>query len=78
MYSRKKIYDEFTDLPISREHKRQLRQRARGLCTVGGCHRKVWRYGAWWCKTHLIEYRELQRKRLGNIRRNFGSASYGI
>ena len=31
----RKIIDEFTDLPVSRERKRQLRNHKRGLCKCG-------------------------------------------
>lgn len=33
----KKIIDEFTALPVSRERKRQLRKRKKGRCIVPGC-----------------------------------------
>jgi hypothetical protein len=32
-----KILDEFTDLPVSRERKRQLRRNKQGLCKVSRC-----------------------------------------
>lgn len=31
------IQDEFTDLKVSKERKRQLRRRAKGLCVIAGC-----------------------------------------
>ena len=34
-YSRRKISDGFTDLPVSRQRRYQLRQAAKGLCQEG-------------------------------------------
>ena len=35
------IQDEFTDLEVSRERKRQLRRIKRGMCLVASCKRRV-------------------------------------
>jgi len=52
----KKIIDQFTDLPVSRERKRQLRKEAVGLCIQGACKRKAtgWKR----CLKHRLECRE--------------------
>ena len=62
----KVVRDEFTDLPISRQRKCQLRMRRDKRChicgetAVMGCH----------CLKHWVAKRERQRKQLGSKRRN--------
>ncbi len=55
--STKKIYDEFTDLPVSRQRKKQLRNIRDGLCSV--CSKKIFRAG--FCKKHY-EIKKLRNK----------------
>lgn len=69
------ISDAITDLPISRERKRQLRKQLAGFCIRPGCHNKL--VGARHCKDHLISERERQRDRNGCIER-YDSMSYHL
>ena len=65
-YTRKKIVDEFTDLPISRQQKWQMRRAKEGRCVICG-DKKV---TAWHCLKHAIANREWARKYAGSKRRN--------
>ena len=65
-----KIIDEFTNLPVSRERKRQLRALKKGRCSKAGCKRKL--FGNHFCKLHTkahnTYYRERARKLKGSTR----------
>ncbi len=63
----RRINDEFSDLNISRERKRQLRMKKRGLCVVPSCGEKA--VVGERCLAHAKERREKQRRRLGCKRR---------
>jgi len=65
-YTRKKIIDEFTDLPISRQQKWQLRRAKEGRCVICGQPKVT----AWHCLKHAIANREWARKYSGSVRRN--------
>ena len=65
-YTRKKIVDEFTDLPISRQQKWQLRRAKEGRCVICGDPKVT----AWHCLRHAIANREWARKYSGSVRRN--------
>lgn len=65
-YTRKKIVDEFTDLPISRQQKWQLRRAKEGRCVICGQPKVT----AWHCLKHAIANREWARKYSGSVRRN--------
>jgi hypothetical protein len=65
-YTRKKIVDEFTDLPISRQQKWQLRRAKEGRCVICGEPKVT----AWHCLKHAIANREWARKYSGSVRRN--------
>jgi hypothetical protein len=65
-YTRKKIQDEFTNRPISRQQKWQLRRAKEGRCVICG-DKKV---TAWHCLKHAIANREWARKYSGSKRRN--------
>jgi hypothetical protein len=65
-YTRKKIIDEFTDLPISRQQKWQLRRAKEGRCVICGEPKAT----AWHCLKHAIANREWARKYSGSVRRN--------
>ena len=65
-YTRKKILDEFTDLPISRQQKWQLRRAKEGRCVICGQPKVT----AWHCLKHAIANREWARKYSGSVRRN--------
>ena len=67
----RKIIDEFSELPISRERKRQLRQIKRGLCVR--CDKPLFTSDR--CQEHAIELRERNRKRLGS-RKRYRSLTY--
>lgn len=71
---RTKIIDEFTDLPISRQRKFQLRMRRDGRCIACGAP-VVWGTR---CLEHLIKARERQRGKLGQKKRNQNSLSYRL
>jgi hypothetical protein len=70
----KKIVDRFTDLPVSRQRKYQLRMKARRRCIICGepAVRRVY------CLYHMVKYRELARARVKARRRNYGAQSYQI
>jgi hypothetical protein len=70
----KKIADEFSHLPISRQRKYQLRQARDQRCTE--CGEPVV-YGSR-CLKHLIRARERQRKKLGMQRRHHNALSYRL
>jgi hypothetical protein len=65
-YTRKKIIDEFTDMPISRQQKWQLRRAKEGRCVICGEPKVT----AWHCLKHAIANREWARKYSGSVRRN--------
>jgi hypothetical protein len=62
----KKIIDEFTDLPISRQQKWQRRRAKEGRCVICGEPTVT----AWHCLKHAVAYREWARKYSGCVRRN--------
>jgi len=66
------IKDEFTDLPISRQRKYQLRMRRDGRCPICGKPKIRGRF----CLEHWVQNKELIRKRLGCKRRYQGAPSY--
>lgn len=68
----RRIQDEFSELPVSRQRKWQLRQAKRGLCAE--CNRAVASGG--FCLEHLVERRELARKKLGCSKRVLCRPSY--
>ncbi len=55
----KAIIDEFTDLPVSKEMKRRMRRRKRGLCIEAGCphHSKTVR-----CPEHMAKRSERDKR----------------
>jgi hypothetical protein len=65
-YTRKKIVDEFTELPISRQQKWQLRRAKEGRCVICGEPKVT----AWHCLKHAVANREWARKYSGSVRRN--------
>jgi hypothetical protein len=65
-YTRKKIVDEFTELPISRQQKWQLRRAKEGRCVICGDPKVT----AWHCLKHAIANREWARRYSGSVRRN--------
>ena len=65
-YTRKKIVDEFTELPISRQQKWQLRRAKEGRCVICGEPKAT----AWHRLKHAIANREWARKYSGSVRRN--------
>ena len=68
------IHDEFTNLPVSRQRKYQLRKQRDGLCTECG---EPAASGSR-CVKHLTRARERQRKRLGLRRRYRTTLSYRL
>lgn len=73
-YMRKPIQDEFTDLPISRQRKYQLRMQREGRCTECG---EPAAQGSR-CLKHLVKARERQRKKRGLKRRYYNTLSYRL
>jgi len=72
-YSRRKIEDEFTHLPVSRGWKYQLRRHKEGRCIKCGQPQAA----AYLCLRHLIANREAIRRKAGATRRN-RSFSYAL
>jgi hypothetical protein len=70
---RKPIQDEFTDLPLSRQRKYQLRKRRDKRCTICGAPAVQ----AARCVKHLVEAREHQRTRFG-LKRRYNALSYRL
>jgi len=72
-YSRARVKDEFTDLPVSRQRKYQLRRQKEGKCVKCGQPQVA----AFLCLKHMIAAREWNRQRIGATRRN-SSLSYRL
>ncbi len=72
--SRKAIKDEFTDLPLSRQRKWQLRRRRAGLCII--CGKPVAPGLKGMCVEHCVARRENLRKLFGLKTRYLNSPSY--
>jgi hypothetical protein len=68
------VDDEFSNLPISRQRKWQLRNIQAGLCQI--CSAKAVTLGGL-CLEHLIKNREKQRVKQGSKRR-YRSKSYEL
>ena len=66
------IKDEFSDLPISRQRKYQLRMQRDGRCPICG-ERSI---RGVFCLEHWVQHRERVRRKLGCKRRSQNAASY--
>jgi hypothetical protein len=71
---RKRIQDEFTSLPISRQRKYQLRKQRDKRCTE--CGQPAIQGSR--CLQHLVKARERQRKKRGLKRRYYNTLSYRL
>ncbi len=71
---RKRIQDEFTELPISRQRKYQLRMQRDHRCTECGAPAAQGSR----CVRHLVKARERQRKKRGLKRRYYNTLSYKL
>jgi hypothetical protein len=71
---RKRIKDEFTQLPVSRQRKYQLRMKRDRRCTE--CGEPAVQGSR--CLKHLVKARERQRKKRGLKRRYHGTLSYRL
>ncbi len=71
---RKRIQDEFTELPISRQRKYQLRMQRDRRCTE--CGEPAIQGSR--CLKHLVKARERQRKKWGLKRRYYSTLSYRL
>lgn len=71
---RERIRDEFTDLPISRQRKYQLRMQRDRRCTECGEPAPVGSR----CLKHLVHARERQRAKRGLKRRYHNTLSYRL
>ena len=71
---RKRIKDEFTHLPVSRQRKYQLRMKRDRRCTE--CGEPAVQGSR--CLKHLVKARERQRKKRGLKRRYHGTLSYRL
>ncbi len=71
---RKRIEDEFTNLPVSRQRKYQLRMKRDHCCTE--CGEPAVQGSR--CLKHLVKARERQRKKRGLKRRYHGTLSYRL
>jgi hypothetical protein len=71
---RRPIQDQFTNLPISRQRKYQLRMRQAHRCTECG---EPAAQGSR-CLRHLVKARERQRKKRGLKRRYYNTLSYKL
>ena len=71
---KKRIEDKFTDLPISRQRKYQLRMKRKGRCTE--CGEPAVQGSR--CLKHLVKARERQREKRGLKRRYRGTLSYRL
>src|SRR5215831_6653932 len=71
---RVRIQDEFTQLPISRQRKYQLRMKRDKRCTECGAPAAKGSR----CVKHLVKARERQRKKHGLRRRYYNTLSYKL
>ena len=71
---RKPIRDEFTELPISRQRKYQMRMQRDKRCTECGAPAAQGSR----CLKHLVKARERQRKKRGLKRRYYNTLSYKL
>ena len=71
---RRPIKDEFTDLPVSRQRKYQLRMQRDSRCTE--CGQPAARGSR--CLRHLVKARERQRMKRGLKRRYYNTISYKL
>jgi hypothetical protein len=71
---RKRIQDEFTELPISRQRKYQLRMQRDKRCTE--CGQPAIQGSR--CLKHLVKARERQRTKRGLKRRYYNTLSYRL
>ncbi len=71
---RKRIQDQFTYLPVSRQRKYQLRMKRDRRCTE--CGQPAVQGSR--CLKHLVKARERQRKKRGLKRRYKGTLSYRL
>jgi hypothetical protein len=71
---RKRIQDEFTELPLSRQRKYQLRMQRDKRCTE--CGQPAIQGSR--CLKHLVKARERQRVKRGLKRRYFNTLSYRL
>lgn len=71
---KKSIIDEFTNLPVSRQRKYQLRMQRDKRCTECG---EPAAEGSR-CLKHLVKARERQRKKRGLKRRYYNTLSYKL
>ena len=69
------IKDEFSDLPLSRQRRSQLRMQRDRRCVVCG---KETAGGGMFCLKHWIERREQARRRTGTKKRWKGARSYRL
>jgi hypothetical protein len=68
------IKDEFSDLPISRQRKYQLRRKRDRRCTECGAPAAEGSR----CIMHLVKARERQRRKRGLKRRRYNTLSYRL
>jgi hypothetical protein len=68
------IKDEFTDLPLSRQRKYQLRMHRDRRCVICGASA----VGGFYCLEHLVKKRERERRVIGAKRRLRGARSYRL
>ena len=71
---RKRIKDKFTNLPVSRQRKYQLRMKRDHCCTE--CGEPAVQGSR--CLKHLVKARERQREKRGLKRRYYGTLSYRL
>jgi len=71
---RKRIQDEFADLPVSRQRKYQLRMKRDQRCTECGLPAVQGSR----CLKHLVKARERQREKRGLKRRYHNTLSYRL
>lgn len=71
---RRRIEDEFSDLPMSRQRKYQLRMKKQGWCTLCGEPAATAAY----CLLHAIKSRERNRAGMKSQRRYLAAQSYQL
>ncbi len=70
-----KIIDEFTNAPVTRQRKQQLRRKKRGICQK--CDDRVWKgVSTVLCKKHTIKHRDIAHVKRGCKRRYLKARSY--
>jgi len=74
----RRIQDEFTNLPLSKQRKYQLRRAKEKRCIICGSPAVSTEFCAKHMVAHMVRARERMRRRKKAVRRNLNSPSYSL